>query len=313
MPTETNDFHIVHEALVQYYGRLVPSIGNYELLVLHAQVHRASCVEVRGILQGENWRTWYKGLPEILLHAATHDYFKRVSDLFRIGVRPGILGIGTPLFNFLCDRQKVDMARLFVAEGRALDDISLDQKLELLHGNVIFNRIQTVDFLVRECNINVSDAGASGDNALVIAVQHKHIDMLELLLTHSERIDMLCGGQTLLHLCLRTRASHDMIRMLLQHGANPEILDHQNVSPLHLAVQYNSLDMVNALLDGGADINRVNDTGNTALHVAVNHGFIAISRLLQIRGADVDVVNAQGQTARTIAIKWNLVPILEFL
>jgi ankyrin repeat protein len=162
----------------------------------------------------------------------------------------------------------------------------------------------------------VRDVGASGDNALVIAVKYKHIDMLELLLTHSEHIDLLCGGQTLLHLCIRTRASQDMIRMirmLLQHGANPEIVDHQGECPLQLAVRFKSLDMVNALLDGGANINKVNGTGNTALHVAVNHGFIAMSQLLRMRGADVDVVNAQGQTPRTIAKKWNLVQILEFL
>jgi len=43
MTAETTDFHIIHEPLVQYYGRLVPSIHNYELLVLHAAHLHALC------------------------------------------------------------------------------------------------------------------------------------------------------------------------------------------------------------------------------------------------------------------------------
>jgi len=218
--------------------------------MLHAQVHKASYDELHIVLQGENWRTWYKGLPEKLLHVVTHDLFITVNNLLRIGVRPGNLTVrGNLLFNFLCGWQKVDMARLFVTQGHALDNMSLNQKLELVIANVRSNHIQTVDFLVRECNISVRGAGRSGDTALVIAVKCAHVEMSDLLLAYSEHIDTLCGGQTVLHVCIGTPACRDMIKMLLQRGANPQIVNRQGESPLQLALRYNSLDMVNAILE----------------------------------------------------------------
>ena len=314
MTAQADDLHIVHQALVQYFGRLEPSIDNYELLVLHARVHKTSDAEVRTVLQGEKWRMWYKTLPGKLLHAATHDHLTRVKDLLRIDVRPGNLTVrGELLFNFLCGWQKVDMARLFVTEGHALDNMSHNQKLELVIANVRLNRIRTVNFLVGECNISVRDATPSGETALIVAVMCKHVDMIDLLLPYSEHIDTLYGGQTMLHVCIRTPVSRCMIKVLLDRGANPQIVNLQGESPLELAVRYNSLDMVTDLLDGGANINNVNATGNTALHVAVNHGFTAMSQLLRMRGADVDIVNALGETARAIAEKWRHVKILEFL
>jgi len=185
----------------------------------------------------------------------------------------------------VCDWNKVEMARLFVTQGHALDNMSLEQKIELVLASVTLNNIQMVDFLVRDCNICVMGAGRHGDTALVLAVKFAYVQMADLLLPYSAHIDQLHGGRTVLHTCIGlsnlTPTRSEMIRMLLQRGANPQVVNRFRESPLQLAVRFMSLDMVNALLDGGADINNVNFTGDTALHVAVNHRFIEMIHLLR--------------------------------
>jgi uncharacterized protein len=61
------------------------------------------------------------------------------------------------------------------------------------------------------------------------------------------------------------------------------------------------LDVVKALVDKGADVNALNETGMTALHFAVQRGSDRIVEYLAGKGAKFDVRNKQGKTPRDLA------------
>jgi len=320
MAVASDDWHIIHNMLFVHFDGLVPSIDNYELIVRYAQVHRQPFAELSTFFRTrQNWQTWYTGLRQKLVQAVINNHVMTVGRLFHIGIRPGNITAhnGQELLPIVCGRNKVEMAKLFVRKGHALDNMSPERKLALVVSCVRLNYIEMVGFLVGECNICVRNACVCGDTALVLAVKHAYVEMATLLLPHSGDIDQLHGGQTLLHLCIRLtnnpQSNRDMMRMLLQSGANPQVLCRQGESPLEFAVRHQSEVMVNELLDGGAEIEHVNSTGNTAFLVAVNHGYVGMTKLLLRRGANALVANTSGETARFIAEKFRYSEILQCL
>jgi ankyrin repeat protein len=59
-----------------------------------------------------------------------------------------------------------------------------------------------------------------------------------------------------------------MVRLLLEHGADPNLRNYDGVTALHNAVYENQLDIVALLLEAGADPNIKDRFGNTAYDLA---------------------------------------------
>jgi hypothetical protein len=87
----------------------------------------------------------------------------------------------------------------------------------------------------------------------------------------------------------------DTALLLLQRGADVNVLDKRGVGHLHRASQGGRLDIVRLLLEYNGDIN-LPDTidGDTPLGWASTAGELAISRLLLLRGADLHFQNTLG-------------------
>jgi ankyrin repeat protein len=108
-------------------------------------------------------------------------------------------------------------------------------------------------------------------------------------------------------------ADTHIMRMLLEHGANPSIPTTENLTPLQAAAgvgrvqdfteaeERHALEAVRLAVEQGADLNAANEKGRTALHGATNLGGNSIIQFLAERGANLDVRDQFQQTPLSIA------------
>ncbi len=109
-------------------------------------------------------------------------------------------------------------------------------------------------------------------------------------------------------------ADVEVMRLLLEHGADPTINTGVNITPLMLAAgiawasnqdratEGQVLEAVKLLVEEqGADVNAVNDVGETAMHAAAYRGANSVVQYLFDKGAKLDVVALDGRTPLIIA------------
>ena len=91
------------------------------------------------------------------------------------------------------------------------------------------------------------------------------------------------------------------VRALIAAGANPNLGNKRDVTPLMASSLAGNLDIATALLDAGADPNLRDKEGRTALMFATKSGQPALVELLLSRKADPKAVALDGKTALAIA------------
>ena len=79
-----------------------------------------------------------------------------------------------------------------------------------------------------------------------------------------------------------------MVELLLTGGADPNVAAMEDEPPLHLAAEEGQVELAALLLDAGADVNGRDGGGGTALRAAAAHGRLEIAHLLISSGADLD-------------------------
>jgi ankyrin repeat protein len=105
-----------------------------------------------------------------------------------------------------------------------------------------------------------------------------------------------------------------VMRLLLEHGADPKIKTYQGSTVLMAAAGVNwvigetfsrsddeYLEAAKLCLELGLDVNAVNEQGFRAIHGAANRGFDKMVQLLADNGAMLDVKDSQNRTPMTFA------------
>lgn len=108
------------------------------------------------------------------------------------------------------------------------------------------------------------------------------------------------GSISALHIAIKF--DHlDVAKLLLMYGADPNIADSGNCTPLHWAAVKGFHGGAQLLLENKADPNIQDLAKSTALHEAVRKGNIAMMRLLLEKNADPNIPDIAGETAYQIA------------
>lgn len=104
------------------------------------------------------------------------------------------------------------------------------------------------------------------------------------------------------------------VQEVLKRGAKLDVVDKAGWSPLHFATFFSDqTDVMKALLDAGANVNARNDRGITALYFASATGHEAQVKLLLERGADKTIASKAGWTPLRITKVKGIEPIVKLL
>ncbi|KAL3313749.1 Ankyrin repeat domain-containing protein 17 [Cichlidogyrus casuarinus] len=106
----------------------------------------------------------------------------------------------------------------------------------------------------------------------------------------------------------------ELVRLLLERGADVEHRDKKSHTPLHAAVLANQKEVVCLLLDHGADIEATPERSkDTPLSMACHNGRIEIVRELLARGANKEHRNLSDYTPLSLAASSGKVDVIECL
>lgn len=109
-------------------------------------------------------------------------------------------------------------------------------------------------------------------------------------------------GQTPLHWLSNTpNDTSDLIRSLINRGADINIKDKKMNTPLHLAVTNNNFTVTKLLLDSDAYVNAFDKDGSTALHIACKNGYESIAQLLIDAKININAIDFGRLTALMVA------------
>ena len=91
----------------------------------------------------------------------------------------------------------------------------------------------------------------------------------------------------------------NVVTFLIKEGADVSLPDYDGRTALHFAVgsSDNSCEILRCLIENGADINKGRNDNQTPLMVAAEKGHVSVATFLIERGADVDLQDENGNTA----------------
>lgn len=106
----------------------------------------------------------------------------------------------------------------------------------------------------------------------------------------------------------------ELIQLLVDQGANVNLLDFHDYSPLHYACIWGWLETVKLFLEESADISQTNVMGQNALMVATEYGHLEIVEfLLEETDISIEAKNVDGETALFYPIRTVNAPMVKLL
>lgn len=244
-----------------------------------------------------------------------------VSVLLDAGADPnkGTRNGDTPL-SVACRLGLISIVQLLLRDGKGLQINNRSPLGETpLYIAATEGHCTILRMLLEQKGIDVNMAEGSGYTPLHIAVQNGHTDVVQGLLDAGA--DNVTAMNGLTPLCISI-LSHDFIiaRRILM--AKPETSCHvshiDRSTPLHRASERGSIDIVRALIEYGADISRKDCFGQTPLHKSVNSGKVDVVQLLmqssdEMKIAIVNEPDDEGSTPLHLATHQGHYEIVQLL
>jgi ankyrin repeat protein len=142
------------------------------------------------------------------------------------------------------------------------------------------------------------------DGASVDAYAERTLGVAKILISKGAVVDRKGGkdGDTALGFAAMAGRA-DMVQMLLEAGADPNIANRKGHTPLLRAAAHADSTAAELLLDAGGDPNTASDRGFTPLMQAAHYGNDKVGMLLLDRGADPTVERGKTRWDRTDALK----------
>eukprot|EP00435_Cladocopium_sp_Y103_P019377 s726_g4.t1 len=225
-----------------------------------------------------------------------------------------------------CVRMLID-AKACVAMANSGGDPALFEASRLGHWEIVM--------LLVEANADVDENALSGKTPIQAACENGHTDAVQVLLKANAKKPALkfgCSNRQILRLLLNAGVDRsqesmsealwhavrggkaDVLQVLLESGANPNVMNKDGISPLWYAADVGLPGYVaHVLLEAGADKDWVDEQGTSPLWIAADHGHLQMVTSLVKAGADYNKVNKRGVSPLQIAKYRDHPDVVEFL
>lgn len=122
------------------------------------------------------------------------------------------------------------------------------------------------------------------------------------------------SGESVLAGALRYRCDFELVKLLIENGADIFDFDEEGVTIFDMAVTYDNLDMVRYMLETGYDVNSTKRRSRfSPLMAAVCYGRVEMARFLLENGADATATDSKGIGVRDFAQKMHKKTMLKLL
>ncbi|KAH0543260.1 hypothetical protein FGG08_002424 [Glutinoglossum americanum] len=184
-----------------------------------------------------------------------------------------------------------------------------------IHRAVAAGQQKVVQLLIYR-GVDANSIGPFG-STLTLATGHHSMSMIRLLLANHAELYTVDKGQANSFQTYRNRDSEEMIRDLLNHGADVNLGGDEDQNSLCAAVMaswgnVSSLPVVGLLIAVGADVNDVvGGYRGRALYLASVHSLLDAMRILLDAGADINTHGGEFGTALHAATGANVSEVVE--
>lgn len=199
-------------------------------------------------------------------------------------------------------RNQPEIFDLFRGFGAALDNFKVHPIFEVVRSGCLslFTRLVAhgVDLLIMDRRANT---------LVHIAVMYGREEIAELIIRHfaavaSSKLDAINDDGLTALMIAAQKNNLLMIEQLLSAGSSPNVQSPNNrQSALLFTIKGRNVEVIRTLLDYGANVNHQNGSADTLLHLALRNRFLSVVKLLVTRGADRLLVNNFGETPVSIA------------
>ncbi|XP_066245089.1 histone-lysine N-methyltransferase EHMT1 isoform X1 [Euwallacea similis] len=162
-----------------------------------------------------------------------------------------------------------------------------------------------VSAILKIGNINVNAPLEEYNNGtlLHLAVLKGNLDIIYLLIMSKIDLDSLNNDQNSPLMCAISEGRNDIVKHLVQAGAEVSLKGMDAMTSLHLAAKFGNLEACNIVLCNAVMPNFVNvqdDGGWTALVWACEHGYKEVVKYLLSMGADISIRDVE----HNVALHW---------
>ncbi|KAH9077520.1 ankyrin repeat-containing domain protein [Lactarius deliciosus] len=229
-----------------------------------------------------------KGFPLVKYaakHWVDHARFEKVSSRVQDGIDDLFDG-SKPHFAAWIRVHSVDRAWYFFSTDWFRQGIRDVRSESPLYYAAFCGFYDLAEGLIMKHPEQVNQRGGRLISPLQAALFQRHFGVANLLHNHGAVVDLRGGNSNKTPLYNASISGRvDVMRWLLNHGADPNAQKNDGRTPLHAAARDTNLEVVQVLLEHNADVNSRADDGKTPLHDTILLGYRDHSE-----GETVDVV-----------------------
>ena len=156
---------------------------------------------------------------------------------------------------------------------------------------------------------NKKPYGYGKNSALMLAIIQKNNNLVKALLENGANTNVTDdNGWTPLAYAVE-RGNIHLVKLLLEHGADTNMIipDASCPTPLFIATSRDNLFIMQSLINAGADVNLSTDSqGNTPLHIGAMRNNVQCIKCLINANANQYVTNKNGMLAKELSEKKHL-------